>query len=159
MRITSRIPLLVSLCSLLVLAHTSTADVSWGPRVGVSSGPDQVLLGAQFDAGNIWQNTRFAPNVQAGIGDDVVALGGAAALHYVFSQDSGRWDPYAGGELGVVHYDQDRGRFPDHEDTELGVSAAGGLEKRLADGDRLNFELRLGFVDAQDMQFHVGRTF
>jgi hypothetical protein len=144
---------------LLWSAGSSEAIESWGPRAGLSGDPDQFLIGAQFNAGNIWRNTRIAPNVQAGVGDDIFTLGGAAAMHYVFRQGRGGWGPYAGGELGLLYSDPDGNRFRGDRDTDLAVSAAGGLETRLADGGRLNFELRVGFVDAQDVQLHVGRTF
>jgi hypothetical protein len=132
----------------------------------LSSDPDQVFGGVQFDAGEIWRNTRVAPSIQAGIGDDAFTLCGAAGLHYIFRGMGGRWQPYAGGELGFIYINVDRDLGPnqfggddDFEDTELGLSAAGGMQTRLASGSLLNFELRIGFIDAQDVQFHVGWLF
>jgi len=153
----------ISLVVVLAFAASAPA-VSWGPRVGLSSDPDQIIGGVHFDAGYLAKDVRIRPSVQVGLGDDVFTLAGAGAVHYEFGDVGGDWRPYVGGELAFIYYNFDVPNIPgvniDDDDTELGLSAAGGIEKTLSSGSVLQLELRIGIIDeTPDLQFHVGWAF
>jgi hypothetical protein len=153
-----RITLLLCLAMLAAapvwaLAQDSVGYRGWGPRIGVTVGPDQFHFGAHVDLGYFAQHFRLQPNIEVGVGSDrtVVALNGEAA--YRFLSPWGNWSPYLGGGLGVNVVSA----HGNH--TDLGVSAMGGIEKILAGGDRFFLEGKLGLVDSPDWKFTVGWTF
>lgn len=139
----------------------------WGPRVGLAGDPDQVILGAHFDVGDVAPKLRLVPNVQLGIGDDATVLEGTLPLHYVFGKTDAGFSPYAGGGLAVAWIDVDRdGGGPpgpgdefDDSDVELGAKLTGGLEWSLGGRSRFLLELNLGIGDLHDFQVVAGWTF
>lgn len=146
-----------AICLTVLLAFAASAPAAaWGPRVGLSSDPDQIIGGVHFDAGYLARDVRVRPSVQMGLGDDLFTLTGAGAVHYEFGSMGGDWRPYAGGELALIYWDHDNGA----DDTELGISAAGGIERTLSSGSVLQLELRIGIMEeVPDLQFHVGWAF
>jgi hypothetical protein len=135
------------------MAYDSVGYRGWGPRLGVTVGPDQFHFGAHLDLGYFAQHFRLQPNIEVGVGSDqtVVALNGEAA--YRFISEWGRWSPYLGGGLGINVVSADGGH------TDLGVNVLGGIEKILAGGDRFFLEGKLGLVDSPDWKFTAGWTF
>ena len=132
----------------------------WGPRMGISSGPDQAVVGAHLDFGNFADHFRLQPNAELGIGSDrtVLALNGEFAYRFVADWDT--WSPYLGGGLGlnITNRDGRRG-FEDDSSTDLGASMVGGIEKNIMNGDRFFIETKIGLVDSPDLKFEVGWTF
>lgn len=126
----------------------------WGPRVGVSDDPDQILGGLQFDLGEFARHVRWQPSVEVGFGDDVNALLGNFMVSYYFPIE-GDLTPYVGGEVTVAFLDFDRGG----SDTEIGPAGVGGIEVAFAGGTRFLLELQLGFGDIPDTRLMAGWTF
>lgn len=154
---------ILALSFLLVSVATgvATAEVGpqgWGPRVGLTSGPDQVILGAHFDFGEFAPNVGFRPNVHLGLGDNLTTISAAADAFYRFSLTESSWRPYLGGTLGLLYVDFDS-RFSDSSDTDLQLMLLGGLEGRLPGGTRMMVELKLELVDAPDLTVLAGWTF
>ena len=135
----------------------------WGPRVGLASDPDQVLLGVHLDAGRLGPRVRFQPDVELGVGDDVFVLAFTAPVHYRF-RVQGDVHPYAGGgvTIGFVDVDHDHDDEFDHDhddDVEAAIDITGGLEWAL-DGDDLFFvEFSILAGDLHDFQLVAGWTF
>ena len=48
----------------------------WGIRAGLGVDPDQLIVGAHWDLGEIVEHLRLQPNVELGFGDDVLTLFG-----------------------------------------------------------------------------------
>lgn len=165
---TTRVPLLLATFLLLALAAAPPAAAQdfglrgWGLRAGAASDPDQVIVGAHVDLGEVFDLLRLQPSLEAGLGDDASSLQGLVAVHYRFD-DGGDWVPYAGGGvlLALIDYDDDsRGRFrDDDEDFDIAPVAVGGLEWSGAGGRDLLFELQLGGGNAFDAKVVVGITF
>jgi len=162
---------IVLLLATLLLSALPTAAAEmglrgWGPRVGVASDPDQLLVGAHWDMGDFAERLRFVPNAQLGIGDDVLLLEGTAAVHYVFGTTDPGFAPYAGGGIAVAwidvdHDDNGQGNddFEDDSDVEIGAKLTGGMEWKLSSGNRFFVELNLGIGDLHDFQAVAGWTF
>ena len=131
----------------------------WGPRIGFTSDPDQLHFGAHADFGQFAEHIRWQPNIEVGVGSDetVLALNFfEAAFRFLSRWD--QWSPYAGGGLGLNVYG-DSGGVLDNSDTELGVNVLGGIERGLADGDRMFLEAKVGLDNSPDLKLTVGWTF
>jgi len=128
----------------------------WGPRVGLSVDPDQLVIGGHIDMGEPIAHLRLQPNLEVGFGDDITNFEINAPLHFRFSDPIDVWSPYAGLELGYSIY------FVDGSDdgADLGVKVVGGFERHLGDGNKFFLEAKAGLSDeVADWKFLVGWTF
>jgi hypothetical protein len=129
----------------------------WGIRAGLGVDPDQVIVGAHWDLGEIIEHLRLQPNVELGFGDDVLTLFGEFPVHYMFRVQS-KFTPYAGGGvvIGLAKYDRNNN---DDTSVEGGLRILGGLQWPLKNGKPLAVEANIGFGDIHDVQFKVAWTF
>lgn len=165
---TTRAPLLLAIFLLALAAAPPAAAQDfglrgWGLRAGAASDPDQVIVGAHVDLGEVFDLLRLQPSLEVGLGDDASSLQGLVAVHYRFAT-GGDWTPYAGGGalLALIDYEDDhpRRRFGgDDDDFDIAPVAVGGLEWSGAGGRDLLFELQLGGGNAFDAKVVVGVTF
>lgn len=145
-------------------APSSAAGLGWygaGPRVGVSSDPDQVFGGAQFDLGEFTRNLRLQPSVELGVGDDRVTLYGNFMTAWYFPVKA-NVTPYAGAQVTASLTNFDNDATPpngDDTDTQIGLGAVGGIETRLKSGTRFLAELQVKLTDFPDVRVLVGWTF
>ena len=130
----------------------------WGPRLGLTSDPDQVHFGVHLDFGNFSEHVRFQPNFELGVGNDMTvgALNFEAA--YRFDSRWEAWAPYVGGGVGLNFIDRND-RFRDDVETETGLNALFGIERGLSDGDRFFTELKFGLTNSPDFKLTSGWTF
>jgi hypothetical protein len=154
----------------LLATVASAGDIGWhgwGPRVGLSNDPDQVVAGAQFDLGEFTRNLRFQPSAEIGVGDDMVSFYGNAMTAYYFPV-KGNVIPYAGAQLTawLVDFDDDPGKhqhfddeFDDGFNTEIGLAALGGIETRLKSGTRFLAELQVELTNHPEIKVMAGWTF
>jgi opacity protein-like surface antigen len=137
---------------------TDTADISgWGVRFGLSDDPNQLVVGAQYDFGEITDNVHFEPNIEIGFGDDHTVLSGTAAVHYHF-MDVEKVRPYAGGGVALAYVDIDHALGNDSE-FEIAVKAIGGVMWPLKHQRDFFLELNLNFGDIQETQLMAGWRF
>ncbi len=142
----------------------------WGPRVGISSDPDQIFGGVHFDLGEFAPGVRFQPSAEIGLGDDVTTLTLNGMVSYYFTVDA-PVKPYAGGQITAAFYDFDsdckgfgnsffgRNETDCDSETEIGPAAVGGIEMKLEGGSRFLAEMSLGFSDLPEMKITAGWTF
>lgn len=129
----------------------------WGPRAGLSLGPEQAVFGAHVDLGYFSDRFRLQPNVEVGVGNGQTFTAMNLETSYRFTESWGVWVPYAGGGLGL---DMSGGEVGRHDSgADLGASVLGGIEKGLSNGDRFFVESKIGLADAPDIKFLVGWTF
>lgn len=139
-----------------LIAFTANAACAggFGPRFGVTIGPDQLHGGMQFQAAQITPQLAFVPGFDIGAGDDAIGVSGNFDFKYVFSQGPQRWRPYLGGGPGIFFLDADR----QESDTDVGLNFFGGMQTPTHSG--LFFaEMRLGLVSAPDVKFSFGWMF
>jgi hypothetical protein len=158
--------------ALVVLSAATIAPAAeigwngWGPRVGLSSDPDQVVAGAHFDLGEFTRNLRFQPSVEIGLGDDLLSFYGNAMTAYYFPV-KGNVTPYAGAQLTawLADFDDEPGpqpfddEFDDGFNTEIGLAALGGIETRFKSGTRFLAELQLELTNHPEVKVMAGWTF
>ena len=163
---TVRAPFLAAAVLLALAAAPPTAaqDLGlrgWGLRAGATTDPDQVIVGAHFDLGEVIDQLRLQPSLELGIGDDVSTVQGLVPVHYRF-ETGGEWSPYTGGGvlLALIDHDDDRpGRRDDDDEFEIAPVAVGGVEWARPGGSHLLFELQLGGGIAFDAKVVVAMTF
>ena len=145
----------------LFSVSATTAGAAWGLRGGVTFEPDQVHVGAHLEAGELFTNGVFLPNIEVGFGDDMTLFAFNPELVYRFTTRSNSgWGFYIGAGLGVnfVQWDEDwRGR--DESDTDLGLNILGGMSRGLSSGNEFFLELKLGVSDSPDAKITAGLTF
>ena len=148
--------------ALLLLAPVAGAQSDWGLRGGLTIDPDQVHVGAHVNAGEIFNDGYFLPNVEVGFGDHGTLIALNPELVYRFDRSGrSRWGFYIGGGLGINIYDWDDGPrdYHDDTDTELGLNILGGMSRARRGGGDVFLELKLGVADSPEAKFTVGMTF
>jgi hypothetical protein len=151
--------------SLTLAASTAGAATGWGLRGGVTFDPDQVHVGAHVNAGELFHNGYFLPNVEVGFGDHMTLIALNPELVYRFDhRTQSRWGFYVGCGLGVnITNWNGHDDFPydrhDHTNTDLGLNLLGGMLRRLSSGNEFFLELKLGVADSPDAKVTVGLTF
>jgi hypothetical protein len=155
----------------LVIAGSTTVQaqemgfLGWGFRAGVSIDPDQAFAGVHFDLGEPVKNMRIMPELEVGVGDDqtLVALGCEVRWEFITVRWGG-WMPYVGAE-GAFHYaklDDELGRGRrnfDDDDTDVQISAIGGIQSELKGGNRWFIQGKVGLLEDPDFKAAVGFTF
>lgn len=151
---------LVLLCTITTpaLGQDDVGYRGWGPRLGLTIDPDQFHFGAHFDIGAA-RKVRFQPNLEVGLGSDLVLFCLNAEAAYRFSSNWDSWSPYLGGGIGVNIASDDDDGVTDESDTEFGVNALFGVERGLSSGDRFFVESKFGLVDSPDVKITAGWTF
>jgi hypothetical protein len=147
-----------SVAALPRMAHAADT-AAWGLRFGISSDPDQVLLGAHIKTGYVAPSLQFVPSATIGFGDNYTVIQGNADLHYNLDLEGTAWGLYAGGGFGLAfanyHY-----RGFDDSSTNAGISVLFGAEApRSRGGAQFFVEGRAGFVDLPDIEILAGFTF
>jgi opacity protein-like surface antigen len=142
--------------STTVQSDSSFGWRGWGPRVGLTSGPDQIVGGVHFDLGEIAPHVWFQPDVVAGFGDDHLTLVASAPFWYRFKTYD-KVTPYAGGALALGFFSVDK---PGKDETnfELGLQIGGGAQWQLK-SQKILLEGRIDLIDVWDFQVIVGWTF
>jgi len=148
--LSSRVKVLLTV--LLAVLATSTQAWAQGPGVrgGISIDPDQFYFGGHYETPALVDRLHFRPNLEVGIGDDVVTTAINFEFVYKFPSRS-PWRLYAGGGPAVNFYSFDN----DNSETEGGFNFLIGAEQR----NGLFFELKVGVIDSPDLKFGVGYTF
>ncbi len=157
-----KLRILVIVLALLVLAVPASAQelgyYGIGPRVGVTSDPDQVFAGMQFNFGEFVPNLRFQPNFEIATGDDFDIISITTPVHYRFVVQ-GKVVPYAGGGITFAYVNMDLPRDRSDSDFEIAAKAIGGVEWPLSNGNAFFLELNVGFGDIQDVAVLAGWMF
>ena len=123
----------------------------FGPRVGFSVSPDQVVVGGHLSA-MFDPEWTFNPSIEVGFGDHATVTALNFDAEYHFKMKTSNWTPYVGGGLGVnfvsVHVDVPA-PFTDFNvnDTVTGINFIVGTGIPTVSGQRLFTELRLGAGD------------
>ncbi len=148
------------LAALLVPAAASAGTFSTvGPRLGFSTGPDQILLGGQLQIGDAAPNLDFVPNVDLGFGDDVTVISANGDFHYRLNVEGMTWQPYVGAGIALNFISFDAGPLNDESDTQAGGSIILGADVPTRSGNRFFTELKLGLGDTADFKALAGWNF
>lgn len=135
-------------------AGGSSSHAAIGPRIGISSSPDQLVIGGQVVFPDFVPNLSVSPNVELGFLDNETTIGMAADFDYHFHIKS-QWTPYAGAAPALVITQ------PEHGDssTDAGIILIGGAEVPTRTGNRFFGELRIGIGDIPSLKLMAGWNF
>ena len=149
---------LVPAAALAQSGGTGPVATAWGPRLGFSSGPDQFVVGAQLDFGEVAPDFTITPNVELGVGDNTTSFAINGDMHYHFRIQNSLWRPYVGGGIGITHFSVDTPRG-DFSDTDVGAAAIVGAIVPTQSGSRFFVEGKIGLGDIADFKMLVGWNF
>ena len=120
-----------------------------GIRGGISVDPDQFYFGGHIETSPLVDRLHFRPNVEVGIGDDLMLIAANMEFVYKFSRRSG-WGIYAGAGPALNVYMVDEG----DSEMDAGFNVLVGAESSRG----LFFEFKIGAIDSPDFKFGVGYT-
>ena len=155
-------------CALVALIPTAVLAASGssvelggvGPRIGISSNPDQVVFGGQAAIGGIAPDLTFDPSLELGFGDNVTTIAFNFDLHYHFAIQGSEWRPYVGAGIGVDVFQVDLpAPFQDVSNTETGGNIVIGVGVPTRAGNRFFAEARAGLGDLPDLKIIAGWNF
>jgi hypothetical protein len=150
-----------ALVLLPVVAHAaSPAVTAFGPRVGASIDPDQLVVGGQLSLQEFAPDWSFDPNLELGFGDHRTVIAFNLDSYYHLRLSGSEWRPYLGAGLGVnfLSWDRPFGER-DHSDTEVGLNVVGGFAIPAGSGDHWFTELRFGVGDIPTLKIVGGYNF
>jgi len=140
-------------------SHAQTLGFyGWGPRAGLSSSPDQGVLGFQFNFGELAPQLRFQPSIEIGGGDHRTTIQATIPVLYRFNV-KGNYTPYAGGGLGIAWIDYGEGaprRYRNTTDVALSPVGVGGIEWPLKAGNEVFLELNVAADKLPNAKVVVG---
>lgn len=139
----------------------------WGVRGGLSSSPDQFVLGMHAQMGEFAKNLRFTPNADIGFGDDLTVFTFNPDVVYALPlPEAGTL--YFGGTVAFVYvkWDGKEALGPyadlikvDDSSTDVGVAGVIGYEPPM-ESLPIFFDLKVGISDEYpDLKIMVGYNF
>ena len=126
-----------------------------GVRAGYTSWEDvgQMHFGAQMQLGEVMENLSFTPNFEIGLGDNLTVAALNGDVTWAFSEMvNAPWGLYGGGSLALIWTDPEGG----DANSDLGLSALGGLTRRFDNGHDGFLEVRVGLLDSPGLKITLG---
>lgn len=155
-----RLALALALAALVPAAARAGAFQTFGPHIGFSTGPDQVVFGGQLQMGDIAPQIDFVPGVDVGFGDDATVVSLNGDFHYRFVVEGMTWQPYAGGGVAIHFISFDNpGPLSDRSFTRAGGTIVGGADVPTKGGSRFFVEGKIGLGDGPDFKAMAGWHF
>jgi len=146
--------------SLLVLlapaaAHAAGGFQTWGPHIGFSSTPSDVVVGGHLEMGNIAPQVDFVPSVDVGLGNDTF-MSVCGDFRYRIQVPNATWQPYAGA--GVALHLFSSGSSQSNK-TEGGGELLVGADVPTKTGNRFFVEGKFGIGDGPSFKALAGWCF
>lgn len=120
-----------------------------GIRGGISVDPDQFYFGGHIETSPLVDRLHFRPNLEVGVGDDLMLIAANMEFVYKFGRRSG-WGIYAGAgpALNIYMVDDADSEMDAGFNVLVGAESSGGLF----------FEFKIGAIDSPDFKFGIGYT-
>ncbi len=147
-----------SLVTLAMLVSLPAAAVAgpfsfYGPHMGFSQGPDQLVVGGQLQWNGVAPRLAFVPGMDFGFADNRSTAQLNGDFHYNLSYDTA-WQPYVGGGVAVTLWsDQAVGRA---NVPEAGGSLIVGAAIFNRAGGRFFSEIKVGLGDSPELKLIAG---
>jgi len=133
---------------------------TYGPRIGFSTDPSQIVLGGQLELGEVAPDIDFVPSVDLGFGDHTTLVSLNGDFHYRFTVEGQKWQPYAGAGIALHFFTFDNpGPFVDHSDTAAGGSLIVGADVPTDRGSRFFVEGKFALGDGPSFKLLAGWNF
>ena len=158
----SRRLLALAFAALLVpaAAHATSSFTTWGPHVGFSTDPSQVVLGGQLEMGNVAPQIDFVPSVDFGFGDNITLVSLNGDFRYRIAVSGSAWQPYAGAGVSVHFFSWDS-HWIGHSSSETlgGGSLLFGADVPTKSGNRFFVEGKVALGDGPTFKATAGWNF
>jgi len=145
---------IMTLAVLVMLPSVASAAFTYyGPHMGFSQGPDQMVVGGQLQFNGVAPRMAFVPGVDYGFSEANSVLTLNADFHVNLTYDTA-WQPYVGAGVGVNAWSErnrDTGR-----DTQPGGQLILGAATYNRAGGRFFTEMKLGLGDAPEIRVLAG---
>jgi hypothetical protein len=149
--------LAVATTLLLLTTGAGRATTRVGLHGGFSSNPDQFVVGPHLNLDPVADNLYIIPSGEVGFGDHAFTMAFNGDVQYRFVVHRSKVHPYAGGGLTMLFVDPDG---PGGSDTNLGVTALGGIFFGELNGRPMFVDVKLGLTDeVPDWKFQFGFEF
>ena len=147
------------LLAVLPVASSASSFTAFGPQLGFSSGPDQVVVGGHLQWGDVAPQLDFVPSIDLGFGDNRTLVSVNGDFHYRIDTKT-QWQPYAGGGIGIHFISFDNpGPGRDNSVTRAGGCFIAGADVATKGHSRFFAELKLGLGDSPNFKAMVGWSF
>lgn len=149
-----------SVSSSAVAEESGISLQGFGPTVGFSSSPDQIVIGGFADLGEITPPIGLKLSADIGFGDNftVVTAGPSVVGEIPVGQGRGFAGLFVG--IGHIRYSYDEEIFGidvSYNDTELVAALDAGYQMGMENGNGLLFDLKIGLSDRHpDFKLGVG---
>jgi len=153
--------ILVGLALLAVLPVVASAGLftSWGPEIGFSSGPDQIVVGGHVQSADVAPQLDFVPGIDLGFGDNTTLVSINGDFRYRIATKS-QWEPYVGAGIGLHFFSFDNvGPGVDDSDTRAGGHIIAGAAVTTKSNSRFFAEAKFGLGDSPDFKAMAGWSF
>jgi len=133
----------------------SSSQAGFGPRIGISSSPDQLIVGGQLVFPDFAPQLSAVPSVELGFLDHVttIAINGDFMYHFVVRSSS--WKPYAGAGAALVISQPEDG----DSSTDAGMNLIIGADVPTRTGNKFFGEFRIGVGDISSLKIIAGWNF
>ena len=149
--------LAVTAAFLMCFTGAGWARTTWGLHGGLSSGPDQFIVGPHMNLEAVGEQVYIVPSGEVGFGDNVFTMAFNGDVQYRFVVHKSKVHPYAGGGLSFIFFDPDG---PVGSDTNLGVDILGGIFFGEMNGRPMFVDVKAGLTDeVPDWKFQFGFQF
>jgi len=148
----------LALLAMLPLAASAGSFNSYGPEIGFSQSPDQLVLGGHLNWNSVAPHLDFSPGIDLGLGDNLTLVTFNGDFHYRIVTSTS-WQPYIGGGMGLHFVSADNtfgGRNTNNSDLHAGGHFIAGATIPTAGKSRFFTELKLGFGDSPDLKAVAG---
>jgi len=155
-----KLTIALAVAAIVPAAAWANAFQTFGPHLGFSTDPSQVVFGGQLQMGDVAPSLDFVPGVDLGIGDDLTIISLNGDFHYRFIVEGMTWQPYAGGGVAVhfVSFDNP-GPIGDDSDTFAEGTVIIGADVPTQSGSRFFVEGKIGLGDGPDLKVLAGWHF
>ncbi len=151
---------LLLVAALAPAAASANAFQTFGPHLGFSTSPSQVVFGGQLQMGDVAPDIDFVPGLDIGLGDNETLISLNGDFHYRFVVQDMTWQPYAGAGIAVHFISWDNpGPGLDGSDTEAEGTLIGGADVPTKNGSRFFVEGKIGLGKGPDFKLMAGWHF
>jgi len=154
-----RILVALALAAVLPVAASAGPFSSWGPEIGFSSGPDQIVVGGHLQVRDVAPQLDLVPGIDLGFGDSQTVVSINGDFRYRIDTKT-QWVPYVGAGLAVHFFSFDNpGPGVDNSDTRAGGHIIAGAQVLTKSKSVFFAELKLGLGDSPDFKAMAGWSF
>lgn len=146
---------IVTLATLVLLPSAASAGAFkyYGPHLGFSQGPDQMVVGGQLQWNGVAPRLAFVPGIDIGFSENNSVATVNGDFHYNLSYDT-TWQPYVGAGVALTMWSDSA--TPGTSGPDPGGSLIVGAAVYNRTGGRFFTEVKMGLGDTPELKLLAG---